>query len=85
MVNILDFNKVWQVKENKFFEVQSDWMNGWTKILAFDIDANLKDCDHPGWTFTIELFKLWFFQVTYYDNRHWEMLVEDEKRNNENK
>jgi len=78
-VNILDFNKVWQIKENKFFEIQSDWMNGWTKILAFDIDIHSKDCDHPGWTVTLELFKLWFFQVTYYDNRHWDQIEKDER------
>ena len=73
-----DYNKTWQVKENKFFEIQSDWMNGWTKIIAFDIDIHFTDCDHPGWTFTFELFTLWFFQVTWYDNRHWDMIVEDE-------
>jgi len=83
MKNILDFNKVWELKEKyKYLEVQSDWMNGWTKIIGFDIDIHLTECDHPGWTFTIELFKLWFFQVTYYDSRHQEMIEEDDRHNN---
>ena len=73
-------NKVWKINENKYLEVQSDWMNGWTKIFSFDIDIKLKEVDHPGWTFTLELFKLWFFQITYYDSRHWDM-IENEDRN----
>ena len=64
--------KDWKVKTNKHLEIQSDWYNGWTKILCFDIDIHSEDCDHPGWTFTFELCKLWFFQITYYDIRHQE-------------
>jgi len=77
-MSIIDFNKVWDLKKkHKYLEVQSDWMNGWTKIISFDIDWCYNDCDHPGWTFTFELAKLWFFQITYYDSRHWDMIVED--------
>ena len=81
-MSIIDYNNTWKVKENKYFEIQSDWRNGWTKILAFDIDVKLKDCDHPGWTFTIELFKVWFFQISYYDSRHQEQIEKDETTNN---
>jgi len=66
--------KNYKIKENKYFEIQSDWMNGWTKILSFDIDVHLEECDHPGWTLTIELFKLWYFGLTYYDSRHWDSI-----------
>ncbi len=79
---ILDYNKVWKLKKKyKYLEVQSDWINGWTAIFAFDISINLKDCDHPGWNVRLELFKLWFFQVTYYDSRHWDMIQKDETTN----
>ena len=85
-MNILDFNKVWDLKKKyKYFEVQSDWRNGWTKIFSFDIDINLTECDHPGWTVTFELFKIWFFQMTYYDSRHWDMIQEHEIANNKSK
>jgi len=73
----IDYNKAWQVKENKMIEVQSDWKNGWTKLFAIDVDIKFTDCDHPGWTFTLELFKLWFFQVSYYDQRHQDQIEKD--------
>ena len=74
-----DYNKAWQIKENKYIEVQLDWRNGWTKIFAFDIDIQFKDCDHPGWTFTFEIFKLWFLQISYYDNRHRDQIEKYER------
>jgi hypothetical protein len=72
--------KVWKIKENKYFEIQSDWFNGWTAFLCADITFNFKDCDHPGWSTRLDLFKLWYLGFTYYDSRHWDMIEEDEHR-----
>jgi len=72
--------KDYKIKENKYLEIQSEWCNGWTKILSLDLSIKFTDCDHPGWTFNLEIFKLWFFQIVYYDTRHWDR-IEDERNN----
>lgn len=58
----------YEVAEHKCLEIQSDWRNSWTAILGLRLATH--DGDHKGWSFSIELFTVWYFGITYYDTRH---------------
>jgi hypothetical protein len=77
--------KDFTISKNKSIEFQLEFLNDWTSILGINIDYTTK-CDHAGASFELNILKMIYFNVVFYDHRHWNYETEtyevyEEKKN----
>ena len=66
------FCKNINLSKNKSIEIQLDlFPNDETTIFSCEFRINQKT-DHAGVGFFLELYKLFYFHIQFYDKRHWD-------------
>ena len=68
----IHWNPYWQLSKYKGLEIQVDW-NTPEMASPFNFSFSItRHCDHAGVEFTFELLELLYFNVHFYDARHWD-------------
>jgi len=68
--------KNWELSKNKNLELQIDTSGDLAEYFVFCLESRSYQ-DHPGFVFRFEIFKQFYFCLTYYDKRHWETIEEE--------
>ena len=65
-------NKSFQVSTHNFIEWQLDYDRQDKSWSPFGLNFRITtQGDHRGVTFDIELFRIFYFNIMFYDHRHW--------------
>ncbi len=75
-MELKSFNRYWSVSKNKTIEIEG--YNG--QEFGFLIQPRLlvQGMDHPGFTINVSF---WYtISFMFYDNRHWDIIVEEQDR-----
>jgi hypothetical protein len=68
------FCKTWKLYEHKYLEIQLNFNDDLTRSgewFDFQLATRTRQ-DHEGAVFLLDLLRLVYFGITFYDNRHYE-------------
>ena len=68
--------KNWQLSKNKNLELQIESGSDFADYFVFCLESRSHQ-DHPGFVFRFEIFRQFYFCLTFYDSRHWESIEAD--------
>ncbi len=67
----INWCKGWKLSENKALEIQFATVKDFSDWFSFKLYTKSK-CDHAGIRFNFEFMTIIFFEILFYDIRHWD-------------
>ena len=66
------WDKTFKLSEHKYLEFEFNWRDNMAREwFVFCLQTRSKQ-DHPGAEFSFGGLRLFWFGITFYDNRHWD-------------
>jgi hypothetical protein len=65
------FCSFFKLSKNKGIEIQLTFEWDFADWFELSLKTRRK-CDHAGTTFTLEILRIFYFHIMYYDFRHWD-------------